>query len=451
MSRAHQVNQTKAAIDKQVDTLIIARWVIPVVPANQLLENHAVAIRDGRIVAVLPTSEARQAFEAEEELQLPSHLLIPGLINSHTHAAMSLLRGIADDHPLQPWLEQHIWPAEQKHVNAEFVEAGSKLAIAEMISSGTTCFADMYFFPEATAAAAVEAGIRATIGMVVIDFPNRWAATPAEHLRLGLKLHDQYVSSPLISTQFAPHSTYTVSDEWLHQVSTLAEELDVPITTHLQENPTEVEQSVARFGMRPLERASQTGLLSPRFQAVHATQLLEGEIETLALHNATVIHCPQSNMKLASGGCPVDKLIRAGVNVALGTDGAASNNDLNMLDEMRSAGLIGKLLSGDASALPAHTLLEMATINGAKALGLEQETGSLEAGKSADMVALDLATTHTVPVYDPLSTLIYSAGRDNVTDVWVAGEQLLKAGELLTLHAASIIRQSAEWRRQIQS
>lgn len=433
-----------------VDSIINARWIVPVVPANQLLDDHSLVIQDGKIKDILPTAEALATYVADELLTCNNHLLIPGLVNSHTHAAMSLMRGIADDLPLQTWLSDHIWPTERDHISAEFVAAGSRLAIAEMIRGGTTCFADMYFFPEVTAAIAEEAGIRAVIGLIVIDFPNAWAATPAEHLRLGLHLHDETISSPLITTQFAPHAPYTVSDEWLTQVATLAEELDVPIQIHLHETAAEIDQSVARFNQRPLERISQLGLLSPRLQAVHATQLLNGEIDSLATYGASVVHCPQSNMKLASGGCRVADLLKAGVNVTLGTDGAASNNDLSMVDEMRSAGLLGKHIAGDATALPAHTLLEMATINGARALGLEHEIGSLEIGKAADITAIDMNSLHTVPVYDPLSALIYSSGLENITDVWVAGEQLLKNGELLTLHAPSRIKEAAKWRRALR-
>jgi len=434
-----------------VDTIINARWIIPVVPANQVLTDHSLIIHNGKIKDILPTAEARAAYEAGEVISCDTHLLIPGLVNSHTHAAMNLMRGIADDLPLHTWLEEHIWPTEHEHMSAEFVAAGSRLAIAEMIRTGTTCFADMYFFPDVTAAIAEEAGMRAVIGLIVIDFPNAWAATPADHLRLGLHLHDEYISSPLISTQFAPHAPYTVSDEWLSQVAILAEELDVPFQIHLHETAEEVEQSLARFNMRPLERISQLGMLSPRLQAVHATQLMKGEIGSLAKHGASVVHCPQSNMKLASGSCQVADLLAAGVNVTLGTDSAASNNNLNMVDEMRSAGLLGKHIAGDAAALPAHTLLEMATINGARALGLEDKIGSLEIGKAADITAVDLNSLSTVPVYDPLSALIYASSRENITDVWVAGERLLKEGELLTLHAPSLIRQAAEWRRLLQS
>ncbi len=433
-----------------VDTLIHARWIAPVIPRNQLLTDHSLAIHDGKIRDLLPTPHAQSTYTATETVNCDSHLLIPGLINSHTHAAMNLMRGMADDLPLQTWLEEHIWPAEGQHMSADFVTAGSRLAVAEMIRSGTTCFADMYFFPEVTAAIAEAAGMRAVVGLIVIDFPNAWAATADEHLRLGLHLHDEYINSPLISTQFAPHAPYTVSDEALIQVATLAEELDLPVQIHLHETAAEIDQSVARFNLRPLERISQLGLLSPHLQAVHATQLLNGEIDSLARHSASVVHCPQSNMKLASGGCRVADLVAAGVNVALGTDGAASNNDLNMVDEMRSAGLLGKHIAGDAAALPAHHLLEMATINGAKALGLEAQIGSLEIGKAADITAVNLNSLHTAPVYDPLSALIYSSGRENITDVWVAGEPLLKQGELLTLHDQSLIKQAAEWRRQLQ-
>jgi len=426
-----------------------ARWVIPVEPAGRVLDHHAVVVQDGCIVAVLPSAQARDQFADLPQVELPRHALIPGLVNAHTHAAMTLLRGLADDLPLMPWLQQHIWPAEQRFVGPQFVREGSALAAAEMIQAGVTCFSDMYFFGEETAQVAAAAGLRAVIGLIAIDFPSAYAADADEYLHKGLALRDAWRGHPLIRTAFAPHAPYTVSDEPLRRIATLAEELDLPVHIHLHETAHEVAESEARYGMRPLERLAQLGLLSPRLIGVHATQLLAGEIASLAAQGASIVHCPESNMKLASGTCPVPALLAAGVNVAIGTDGAASNNDLDLLGELKTAGLLAKLGSGNAAAAAAPALLHMATLGGARALGLDEEVGSLVPGKAADMVALDLSAAHCQPVHDPISQLIYAAGRDAVTDVWVAGRRLLQGRRLTTLDAAAIVSKAAEWGQRI--
>lgn len=429
--------------------VVHARWVIPVEPAGRVLDHHAVVVRDGRILAVLPSAQAREQFAALSRIDLPQHALIPGLINAHTHAAMTLLRGLADDLPLMPWLQQHIWPAEQRFVGAQFVRDGSALAAAEMIQAGVTCFSDMYFFGEETAQVAAAAGLRAVIGLIAIDFPSAYAADADEYLRKGTALHDAWRGDALIRTAFAPHAPYTVSDEPLRRIATLAEELDLPLHIHLHETAHEVAESEARYGVRPLERLARLGLLSPRLIGVHATQLLAGEIASLAAQGASIVHCPESNMKLASGTCPLPALLAAGVNVAIGTDGAASNNDLDLLGELKTAGLLAKLSAGDAAAAPAPALLHMATLGGARALGLDEEIGSLVPGKAADMVALDLSAPHCQPVHDPVSQLIYAAGREAVTDVWVAGRRLLHDRRLSTLDAAAIVSKAAEWGARI--
>lgn len=432
-----------------VATLLNARWIVPVEPEGQVLEHHALVIQDGRILALLPQAEAATRYTAETCLNLDQHVLMPGLINAHTHASMTLLRGLADDLPLMTWLQDHIWPAEARWVNPEFVRDGTRLAIAEMLRGGVTCFNDMYFFPEAAAAVAREAGMRACVGLIAVDFPTAYARHLDEYLDKGLALHEALRLEPLLHTAFAPHATYTVSAPALERIGRLAVDLDIPVHIHVHETAAEVARFTAEHGCRPLQRLEQLGLLSPRLLAVHMTQLESAEIERLAQAGAQVAHCPESNLKLASGFCPVARLDSAGVNVALGTDGAASNNDLDLFGEMRLAALLGKSIAGDAAALPAARVLRMATINGARALGLATETGSLEPGKSADVIAVDLGAPETEPVYHPLSTLVYAAGRHQVTDVWVAGRRLLADRQLITLDRVETVQRARRWRDRI--
>jgi len=436
-------------VTTSVDTLIHAGWIIPIEPENTVLREHSLAIRDGLIVDILPTKAAQSTYRAAAEHRLTQHVLCPGFVNAHTHAAMNLLRGIADDLPLMAWLQNHIWPAEGKWVNEEFVYDGTRLAIAEMLRSGTTCVNDMYFFPDAAARAYKESGIRASIGLVIIDFPTAWARNAQEYIDKGLALRDHYRSHPLITTALAPHAPYTVSDEPLKRIRVLADELDMPIHMHVHETADELDQSLQHHALHPLERLQRLGLLSPRFLAVHMTQLTAHEIKLVADTGTHVLHCPESNMKLASGICPVPALLDAGVNVALGTDGASSNNDLDMFGEMRSATLLAKVALRDATAVPAHRVLRMATLNGAKALWLDQWIGSLVPGKSADLIAINLNRIETQPVYHPISQLVYAASRDQVTDVWVHGKQLMNDRRLLTLDEQSILSKTQEWRQRI--
>jgi len=438
-------------IPSNIDTLIHARWVIPVEPANVVLEHHAIAVHDGRILEVLTSDEAKNKYTAEVTHQLDDHALIPGLVNAHTHAAMSLFRGLADDLPLMDWLQNHIWPAEQKWVNAEFIADGSRMAIAEMLRGGTTCFNDMYFFPDVTARVADNAGMRAVVGLIILDFPTVWAANPDEYLHKGIEVHDHFRHNPLVTTAFAPHAPYTVSDEPLQRVMTYAEEMDIPVHMHVHEIAHEVVEAVDKTGQRPLARLEQLGLVSPRLMAVHMTQLTDEEIKHIALRGTHVVHCPESNMKLASGFCPVQKLLDAGVNVALGTDGAASNNDLDMIGEMRSTAMLGKVVADDASAVSAVQVLHMATMGGARALGLDSSIGSLEVGKAADITAIDLGTIETQPLYNPVSQLVYAAGREQVSNVWVAGQHLLKDRALTTLDETSIVTKAQQWAEKIQT
>jgi 5-methylthioadenosine/S-adenosylhomocysteine deaminase len=434
-----------------VDTLIHSRWIAPVEPAATLLEHHSLAIHEGRILDILPTGQALTTYTASVEHSLDRHLLIPGLINAHTHAAMSLLRGLADDLPLNDWLNDHIWPAESRWVNEEFVHDGTQLAMAEMLRCGTTCFNDMYYFPDITARVAASCGMRASVGLIVLDFPTVWAHDADEYISRGLAVHDQYRGDPLIKTLFAPHAPYTVSDKPLEHIRVLADELDIGIHMHVHETVDEVDKAIELTGKRPLQRLQDLGLLSPAMLAVHMTQLSAEEISLYAASGGHVVHCPESNLKLASGFCPAQALHAAGINIALGTDGAASNNDLDMLGEMRTAALLGKAVSDDASALPAHTILEMATLNGARALGIDADAGSLLRGKWADIAAVCLDTIESQPVYNPVSQLVYACGREQVTDVWVAGRQLLKDRRLTTLDDNDILERTRDWRARIIS
>lgn len=434
---------------KNIDTLIHASWVVPVEPKGVVLTDHSIAIQGGHIIDILPSDEATAKYQTEHIVDRSGHVLMPGLINTHTHAAMSLMRGLADDLPLMSWLNEHIWPTEGKWVSPDFVRDGTRLAMAEMLRGGTTCFNDMYFFPDEVARQAEHAGMRAVVGLIVIDFPTAWAQDADEYINKGIALNDELKHSPLVTTAFAPHGPYTVSDAPLQKIVMYAEELDIPIHMHIHETADEIKGSQEQYGKRPLTRIDELGLLSPRLMAVHMTQLEDSEITRLAETNSSVVHCPESNLKLASGFCPVQKLIDAGINVALGTDGAASNNDLDMFGEMRTAALLAKGVAGDASALPAAEALEMATINGARALGLDAICGSLTIGKAADIIAVKMDDLETQPLYHAVSQLVYATGRDKVNDVWVAGRHLLKERQLTTLDEEAILKSTHRWREKI--
>ncbi|MCG6967979.1 MAG: TRZ/ATZ family hydrolase [Chromatiaceae bacterium] len=430
------------------DLLIHADWVIPVEPAG-VLAHHSIAVEDGRITAIATRAEAERQISAREQVHLPGHALIPGLINAHTHSAMTLFRGLADDLPLMSWLSDHIWPAEARWVHEEFVADGSRLAMAEMIRSGTTCFNDMYFFPDVTGRVAGQAGMRATVGLIVIDFPSAWAADADQYFDKAIAVHDQFRNDPLVRTAFAPHAPYSVSDAPLRRVLTLANELDLPVHMHVHETIAEVRSSLEQSGHRPIERLRRLDMLTTGLMAVHMTQLETDEIVLFAESGAQVVHCPESNLKLASGHCPVTQLLDAGINVALGTDGAASNNDLDMFGEMRSAALQAKGLAGDACAVPAELALRMATLHGARALGIEAHTGSLAVGKSADIVAVDLAQPETQPLFHPVSQLVYAAGRGQVQHVWINGRHVLNKRALTTIDLAQVLQRAAAWRDKI--
>lgn len=431
-----------------VATLINARWVLTMDQAQPFLEHQSIAIDKGRIVALGPKGSLN--LEALETIELDDHVLMPGMINAHGHAAMSLFRGLADDLPLMDWLQNHIWPAEGRWVDEEFAHEGALLAMAEMIRSGTTTFSDMYFYPTVVAKAAATAHMRCQLAFPILDFPTNWAQNAEEYLRKGLQLHDDYRNHPLINVAFGPHAPYTVSDAPLKKVSALAVETNMAVQMHVHETAFEVEEACNNNGQRPLARLNDLGLLTPQLQAVHMTQLTDEEIQLLADTGVHVVHCPESNLKLASGFCPVAKLVSAGVNVALGTDGAASNNDLDMFGEMRTAALLAKGIAGDPSAIPAHVALQMATINGARALGIDHITGSLEVGKAADMIAVHMDDVTCQPHYHVESQLVYATPASQVTDSWIDGKHVMRGRELTTLDIDDILTKARSWKAQIQ-
>ncbi len=441
-----------ASYSQQADCLIFAQWIIPVGPDSPALKDHALTITGNRISAILPAEEARQ-LSAKRIVELPEHALLPGLINSHGHAAMSLFRGMADDLPLDTWLNDHIWPAEGKWVNEEFVRDGVNLAMAEMIRSGTTTFSDMYFFPNITAKTATQAGMRAQLAFPVFEFPSAWGQNPDDYIHKGLQVHDDNKHNPLITVAFGPHAPYTVGDAAMNRIATLAAELhggEINIQVHLHETAFEVAQSEQEYGMRPIARLAERGILGPRTQCVHLTAVNDDDIRMLADHNCHAIHCPESNMKLASGFSPVQAMLDAEINVALGTDGAASNNTLNLFNEMRSAALLAKVLTGDAASLPDSRALEMATLNGARAMGMESELGSLEVGKLADVIAVDLSGIEQQPVYEPISQLVYTHVGSAVSHSWINGRMVMEDRRLTTLNIDDVRERANFWRQQIK-
>ena len=431
------------------DLMIHAKWIVPIIPKNKVFSDCSIIVNEGQITALIPSHEAKTSYTAREEINLDNHILMPGLINAHGHAAMSLLRGYADDLPLQTWLNDHIWPTEGQHVSAEFVKDGSQLAIAEMIRSGTTCFSDMYFFPTESAAAAHDAGMRCQIAFPILEFPSAWAENADEYINKGLALRDQYRSQDLVKVIFGPHAPYTVSNETFERIAILAPELQAGTHVHLHETAQEVTDALAANGKRPIQRLFDLNMLTPLTQCVHMTSLNKTDYELLKQSGAHVIHCPESNLKLASGFCPTAQLLNEGVNVALGTDGCASNNNLDMFGEIHTAALLGKAVANDAAALSAHTTLEMATINGAKAMNIENTTGSLEIGKSADMIAIHIDPLEQGPMYNPISQLVYTHNGHRVSDSWVQGKALMRDRKLLTINEREVIINTEKWQQTI--
>ena len=434
----------------QVERVIEARWVIPVDSRNKLCEFYSVIINQQVIIDVLPTVQARGKYTANEVVVLDDHVLIPGLINAHTHAAMTLMRGIADDQPLMVWLNEHIWPAERAIVTERYVEEASLLACAEMLGGGTTCFNDMYFYPKATAAAASKAGLRAHLGLTVLEFPTNYAVDADDYLLKGFEAHDSWRGNTLISSVLAPHAPYTISNQTFEKVLTYAEQLGLGIHTHLHETRDEISQSEVAYGVRPIQRIAELGLLGPGFIAAHGVHLLPHEIDMLAEYGCHIAHCPASNLKLGSGIAPINALLKNNVNVCIGTDGVASNNRLDMFSEMRLAALLSKGVSEDASVLPAYEALKMVTINAAIAMGLDSKIGSIEIGKQADLVAVKLSDFSISPYYDPVSHLVYSCGREQVTHTWVAGELRYSNGTYANIEPVELKEIIQTWQPKLK-
>ena len=437
-------------MSQPVDLIITSRWMAPQDDAYAaLLEDYGLAVKAGKIVACLPQEELLESYSAPEQVSLDDHLLIPGFINAHTHAAMNLLKGYANDLPLMTWLQEHIWPAEGQLLSDEFVYQGTQLAIAEMLKSGTTCFNEMYFMPGQVAQAALDIGIRASIGMTVIEFPTAWAKDANEYFSKGLAVFDQFKGEDSLRFTFAPHAPYTVGDESLKRIATLAQELDLNIHMHIHETAHEVQEAIEKTGERPLARLHQLGLLSPSLQAVHMTQIDEQDLRLVSDNGVHIMHCPESNMKLASGFCPVSQFKEAGVNIAIGTDGCASNNDLDMIGEMRSAALLAKVSSQKADSFSAQEALYAATMGGAKALGIDHVCGSITVGKSADLCAVNLNHIATMPTFDPVAQLVYSASRDQITHVWTSGKAQVKNGMLTEISESDCQAICEQWKPRL--
>ncbi|MBI4292219.1 MAG: TRZ/ATZ family hydrolase [Betaproteobacteria bacterium] len=432
-----------------VDSLIDARWVIPVEPDRRVLADHSVAVRAGRIVAIVPTAEVGERFRAGRRFTLSRHALIPGLINLHTHAAMTLMRGLADDLDATSWMRNCIAPAEAKHLSPEFVHDGTMLACAEMLRGGVTCFNDMYFFPGSAASAAIACGMRAAIGIIISDSATQYATDPDDYLAKGLAVRDEHRGNPLLSFCMAPHRTDRLADKTIERILTIAEELDLQIHLHLHETRTEIDASLSRHKVRPLERLSTLGVADARLIAANAVHVSPDELDLLARFGCSVAHCPSSNLKLASGLAPVAQMLARSINLGLGTDGAASNNRLDVFQEMRAAALLAKGLSGDAEAMPAHAALRAATLGGAQALGLGSETGSIAIGKAADLCAVSFEGPGFWPCYDPISHLAYVAGRENVSHVWIAGRLAVESHELVDFEAGTLDKLALLWQNKL--
>jgi 5-methylthioadenosine/S-adenosylhomocysteine deaminase len=444
-------NNQSAQLVSHVDLIVEARWVATVAAHGTTLEHYSLVVNADTIIDLLPTALARKQYTSSNLHSLDEHILIPGLINLHTHAAMNLMRGIADDLPLMQWLNEHIWPAERAVVAYDYVQDASLHACAEMLSGGTTCFNDMYFFPQATVAAVNQAGMRANLGLFVSEFANNYASDADDYLQKGFEAHDSWRGNPMIKSFIAPHAPYTVSDKTFEKVVVYAEQLGLGIHTHLHETRDEINQSEAEFGVRPIQRLARLGLLGPGFLAAHGVHLLPSEIELLAEYGCHIAHCPSSNLKLGSGIAPVSSLLKNGVNVGIGTDGAASNNRLDMFAEMRLAALLAKGASEDPTSLPAHQALEMATINAAKALSLDDKIGSIEIGKKADFAAVKLSDLTSSPCYDPISHLVYTCGREHVSHTWVAGELRYSNGLYANIEPMELKEIIQKWQPKLKS
>lgn len=437
------------------EQVIRAPWILPFADTGTaedtaFIRDGAIAIARGVIIEVGDGQAVADRHPQAQQLTLPDHVVMPGLVNAHGHAAMTLLRGSSEDAPLQAWLTEHIWPLEAKWVDETFCRDGIRIAMAEMIRAGITCFADMYYFPEIGAEEVKRAGLRAQLAFPVIEFPNAWSRDSEEGFHKGLALYDQYRNDPFVDIAFGPHAVYSVTEPDLDRILMYSEELDANIHIHLHENAAELAENESRYGTSGIRHLHERGLLGPRLQAVHVTQITPEEIELFAESNVQVVHCPTSNAKLASGTSPVTDMRAAGINVCLGTDGAASNNVLDLLAEARLASLLAKLKQADAAALPAPDALSMATLGGAVALGRGRQTGSLEAGKVADLIALDMHAIRHQPLYDPIAQVLHTSSGNSVSHVWVNGECLLDEGVLTRMDEQEILHTARSWQQRIR-
>ena len=435
---------------KNVSIIISTSWIFTSDPESQLLSDYSVVIENDKIIDLVPQSKVFDEYEADNTYQLTDHILIPGLINTHTHAAMSLFKGFADDLPLQEWLNNHIWPAEKEFVNPSFVKDGSILGLSEMIKSGVTTFNDMYFFPDATAEAVKELGVRSNIGLVVLDFPTNYATDPEDYLLKGFEFRDKWRNEELITTSIAPHAPYSVSDEAFTLINTYSEELNINIHTHLHETQWEIEASIDKYGITPVQRLNNLGIIGPSLTAAHCVYLNDQDMGILAKNKVSIVHNPSSNMKLGSGIADVAKMLKQNLSVSLGTDSSASNNRLDIMEEMRLAALLIKGSTKSPESIPANEAIKMATINGAKALGLSSVIGSIEKNKKADLVAIDLSAIENQPIYNPISTLVYSSSRSDVSYVWIDGKIKLKEKSLVNIDEERIIQLAKKWQRKLK-
>ncbi len=432
----------------QVETLIHAKQILT--QPGQILENHSLAIRDGKIVGLMPSLEAKEAFNAQFEHILSDHLLMPGLVNAHTHISMNLLKGLADDLKLMTWLTDHIWPAETAVVSPEFVNDGALLAMAEMIRGGITCFNDNYFYMDTLAELVDQVGMRAVLAEGFFKFSTPWSPSPDHSFARTEKLIAFCKKSKTVRAAIFPHAPYSTDIPLLEKIAAFAKQHDLLIHTHLLESQMEIDESLKEHGQRPIPLWHKLGLIGKKTIAVHMTHVDQADLDLIHKSGASVVHCPESNMKLASSICPVQKMLDQGINVALGTDGAASNNDLDLFGEMKSAAFLSKVSTDNPESLNAQTVLEMATINGAKALHWDKEIGTLAVGKAADIIALDLNNVEALPCYNPTAQLVYAMPRSNVTHSWVNGRMLMKNRELTTIDMPALLKRTQAWQEKLK-
>jgi len=430
---------------KSCDLIISAPWVLPVAPENTALTEHSVAISGGTIIAVGPTDYIVQNYSGTEHLKLTHHIVLPGLINTHCHSAMTLLRGAGEDQPLKAWLEETIWPLEAAVMDDNYVTLGTQLAVAEMLLCGTTTFSDMYFLPEKVADVCIDVGIRAQLSFPIIEFANAWSHSADDALAKGLALHEQLKGNNLVHVALGPHSGYSLSAAELEHIAQVGLEQNLPIQMHIHETAQEVADAHQSMGQSWIERCAEIGMLGPHVQAVHMTQISDSELKLIADTDTRVVHCPTSNLKLASGYCPTTQLRDAGITVSLGTDGAASNKRLNLFAEARMASLLAKHTDRNAAAATAEEMLHMATLGGARALGMENVTGSLEVGKAADLIAVDINSLGMLPMYNPFATLIHGDAGNAVSHTYVAGKALVADGQLTPDSLTDLAQRVLSW------